>query len=135
LPWTVQRDDSPGLRARPPAPPHDLCFAPPGNGGRVALARLRLAALAWEASLSPALLRRNAGVLEDLAVTLGVGLVDGVELGRRGWRGNRTLRQQLLPDVRHLENLRDVLADLGQDRLRRSGRCKHAEPGLVFVVR
>src|SRR4029077_159739 len=126
LPWTVQRDDSPGLRARPPAPPHDLCFAPPGNGGRVALARLRLAALAWEASTEPALLRRNAGVLEDLAVTLGVGLVDGVELGRRGGRGNRALRQKLFSDVRHLENFRDVFAHLGQDRLRRPGGREHA---------
>src|SRR6516164_6169608 len=64
------------------------------------------AKLAWDARL----LRRDAGVLEDLAVALGVGLVDRIKLSRRGRCRDRALREQFLLDVRHLQNFGDVLA-------------------------
>src|SRR6266566_1360595 len=81
-----------------------------------------------------ALLRRDAGLLEELSVALGVSLAYDIELSWRGRCRDRSLREQLLFYVRHLENLGDVLAYLREDRLWRAGRREHAEPRLIFIL-
>src|SRR5262249_713077 len=82
-----------------------------------------------------ALLRGDAGLLEDLSVALGVCLVDRIELAWRGRCRDRSLRQQFLLYVRHLKNLGYVLAHLRKDWFWRSGRREHPEPRLIFVIR
>src|SRR5262249_4408107 len=87
------------------------------------------------AMFAGALLRRDAGPLEDSSVTLGVCLVDRIELAWRGRCRDRSLRKQFLLYVRHLKNLGYVLAHLREDRFWRSGRREHAKPRLIFIIR
>src|SRR5215213_9354094 len=74
------------------------------------------------------LVRADARLAHDLAVTLGIALDDGVELLGRARRRDRALHFELFLHVRHREHRGDVLADLLEDRFRCAGRRHDAEP-------